>query len=205
MSDGNESYIEHLQKCYNQLRRSRLVKQAPVVNDDSLQHFARILNSALPQKGIVEQEVIDRCIKTQYFWNQRGFIRSLHPTRSSKNMRKDARCFVLLTIGLEIVREFELEKVIHLTWNKTTQQYELESIIDPQNPPDPETFRAQRLEERNERMKGGRRHQTPTETSETPTETSETHTETPATPTQTPTETTTVSKSTAWGDSSAPQ
>jgi len=151
MADVNLSYIEHLQKCYNLLRRSRLVKQAPVVSDDSLQHFLRILNSALPRKGVLEEECIDKCIKTQYFWNQRGFIRSLHPNRTNKNARKDARCFVLLTIGLEIVQEFELDKVVHLTWNKDTHQYTIESLIDPNNIPDPVTFRSERAEARNER------------------------------------------------------
>jgi hypothetical protein len=145
------AYIEHLQKCYNQLRRSRLVKQSPVVNDDSLQHFERILNSALPHIGNVEEELVDRTVKTMYFWNQRGYIRSLHPARSNKNMRKDARCFVLLTIGLEIVREFDLERVIRLNWNKDTHAYEAVSLIDPANPPDPETFRAEQREARNER------------------------------------------------------
>jgi len=157
MADANLSYIEHLQKCYNLLRRSRLVKQAPLVNDDSLQHFLRILNSALPRAGVAEEDLLDRCIKTQYFWNQRGFIRGLHPTRTNKNVRKDARCFVLLTIGLEIVQEFELEKVVHLTWNKDTRQYTIESLLDPNNLPDPETFRAERETSRNERKNRGRR------------------------------------------------
>lgn len=150
-TEGNDSYIEHLQKCYNQLRRSRLVKQSPVVNDDSLQHFAGILNSALPRYGNVEEQLLNRCVKQQYFWNQRGFIRSLHPNKTNNNSRKDMRCLMLLTIGLEIVREFDLDKVIHLNWNKDTNEYEAVSLIDPANPPDPETFRREQNEARNAR------------------------------------------------------
>jgi hypothetical protein len=205
MSDGNLSYIEHLQKCYNQLRRSRLVKQAPIVSDDSLQHFTRILNSALPRVGVAEEALLDKCIKTQYFWNQRGYIRGLHPARNNKNLRKDARCFVLLTIGLEIVREFELEKVVHLTWNKDTREYMVESLIDPNNPPDPETFRAEQREARAERMSGRRRTPAVTEPTATePTATESAATEsavTEAAQVETPTE----ESPKAWGDSSAPQ
>lgn len=150
-SQGNDSYIEHLQKCYNQLRRSRLVKQSPVVNDESLQHFARILNSALPRQGNVEEELLNRCVKQQYFWNQRGFIRGLHPNKPHNNSRKDMRCLTLLTIGLEIVREFELDKVIRLNWNKDNNEYEAVSLIDSANPPDVETFRREQIAARNAR------------------------------------------------------
>jgi len=157
---GNDSYFEHLQKCYNQLRRSRLVKQSPVVSDDSLQHFARILNSALPRAGVAEEELVDRFVKAQYFWNPRGYIRGLHPNRDNKNMRKDARCCVLLTIGLEIVREFELERVVHLNWNKDTREYEVVSLIDAANPPDPKTFHAEQRAARAERNNNRKRRPT---------------------------------------------
>lgn len=184
-SQGNDSYIEHLQKCYNQLRRSRLVKQSPVVNDESLQHFARILNSALPRQGNVEEELLNRCVKQQYFWNQRGFIRGLHPNKPHKNSHKDMRCLTLLTIGLEIVREFELDKVIHLNWNKDNNEYEAVSLIDPANPPDVETFRRDQIaarNARNTRRPKQRNDEQPTEQTTNDVTVSETvATETPAT------------------------
>lgn len=189
---GNDSYFEHLQKCYSKLRRCRLVKQSPVVTDDSLQHFAAILNEALPRAGVVEEELVDHCVKAQYFWNPRGYIRGLHPNNKDKNnMRKDARCFVLLTIGLEIVREFELERVIRLSWNKDNHEYEAVSLIDPANPPDAKTFHAEQRAARAERNGGRKRRD----------QNSEAAAPEPNTPEPVENDNSTQQKS--WGDSSA--
>jgi hypothetical protein len=202
-SQGNDSYIDHLQKCYNQLRRSRLVKQSPVVNDDSLQHFARTLNSALPRVNNVEEELLNRCVKQQYYWNQRGFIRSLHPNIKSNNSRRDMRCLVLLTIGLEIVREFELDKVIHLNWNKDNMEYEAISLIDPANPPDVETFRREQIAARNARnMRRPRHRNNEQPATETPVETSVVETVTVTATSETPVDknVNTSPKRKTWGD-----
>jgi len=192
-SQGNDSYIDHLQKCYNQLRRSRLVKQSPVVNDESLQHFARILNSALPRDGVAEEELLNRCIKQQYYWNQRGFMRALHPNKPHNNSRKDMRCLVLLTIGLEIVREFELDKVIHLNWNKDNAQYEAVSLIDPANPPDVETFRRDQIAARKARNTRRPKHSNDEQPTEQSTDQESTPVETSANEDVTP-------KPKTWGD-----
>ena len=128
MSDDEQSLIPRLQRAYRQLRKSRLAKKTEPrqTDDEALEHFVSILNSALPSPGDAAEEAVDKVIKMQYFSNPRGFIRGLHHKNTGKNSRKDTRFLVLLTIGLEIVREFELEKVVHLYWNDESREYEID-------------------------------------------------------------------------------
>lgn len=152
--DEENSYIARLQSCYNKLRKSRLVKNCPtVLDDEALEHFTGILNSALPVTP--EERSVEQAVKLMYFWNPYGFVRGLHKSGRGNNSRRDARCMILLTIGLEIVKEFGLSKVIHLKWNKETHEYELNLLLDPENPPDPETFRKE--QQTKERSKAPRR------------------------------------------------
>ena len=126
----DESLIPRLQRAYRQLRKSRLVKKTNPrqTDDEALEHFVSILNAALPRAGDPAEELGDKLIKLAYFSNPHGFVRGLRRKNPGKNARKDARCLILLTIGLEIVREFELEKVIHLNWNNEAREYDIEAI-----------------------------------------------------------------------------
>ena len=134
MSD-EQSLIPRLQRAYRQLRKSRLVKKTDPrqTDEEALQHFVSILNSALPRAGNPAEQAVDEAVKMQYFDNPHGFIRSLHRKKSGKNPRKEVRCLVLLTIGLEIVREFELEKVVHLHWNNEAREYNI-SVVGNASP-----------------------------------------------------------------------
>jgi hypothetical protein len=137
MSEEEQSLIPRLQRAYRQLRKSRLVKKTDPrqTDDEALEHFVSILNAALPRPGDPAEELADKVIKLQYFSNPRGFIRGLHRKNAPKNARQDARCLVLLTIGLEIVREFELEKVIHLHWNDEAREYDIEVLSNSHTSP----------------------------------------------------------------------
>ena len=132
MSEDEQSLIPRLQRAYRQLRKSRLAKTTDPrqTDNEALEHFVSVLNSALPRPGDAAEEAVDRVIKLQYFSNPRGFIRGLHHKNTGKNSRKDTRFLILLTIGLEIVREFELEKIVHLHWNNESREYEIDLNIN---------------------------------------------------------------------------
>lgn len=153
-----DNYFALLHSSFRQLRQSALVTGAPTVTDDDLTEFLRILNHALPKND--GEALVEQAVKAMYYANPRMFLKMMHSGRRTPNgSRRDVRHFVLLTIGLEIVNEFGLEKVIHLTWNKDTHQYEARSLIDPNNPPDPEAFRAeQRANRRNSAPRNGDRN-----------------------------------------------
>lgn len=143
--DQPDNYFALLHSSFRQLRQSALVANAPVVTNDDLNEFVRILNNALPKSS--EEALVEEAVKSLYYANPRMFQRMLHSGRNMPNgSRRDVRHFVLLTIGLEIVNEFGLENIVHLKWNKETRQYHADCLIDLNNPPDPETFR---MEQRN--------------------------------------------------------
>lgn len=151
MADQDESYLARVQRCYGYLRKSRIVKNAPLaVDDDALNHFIRYVNEALPTNP--EEEAVEQTVKHMYFGNKGGFVRGLTSRNKSNNARRDTRCYILLTIGLEIVREFGLTRVIHLQWNKQAREYEINLLLDPDNLPDRDTFRAEEAEARRERF-----------------------------------------------------
>jgi hypothetical protein len=155
MNEDEQSLIPRLQRAYRQLRKSRLVKKTDPrqTDDEALEHFVSILNAALPRPGDPAEELADKLIKLQYFSNPRGYIRGLHRKNTEKNARKDARCLILLTIGLEIVREFELEKVIHLHWNNEAREYDIEATVGNTRPSpvrDATRIRRQPAQETNE-------------------------------------------------------
>lgn len=166
MSD-EQSLIPRLQRAYRQLRKSRLVKKTDPrqTDEEALQHFLSVLNSALPRAGNPAEQAVDEVIKMQYFDNPHGFIRSLHRKKSGKNPRKEVRCLILLTIGLEIVREFELEKVVHLHWNNEAREYNISVVGNVPVSPKPAGTengeveeleqKVRRLEEEMEKMKTG--------------------------------------------------
>ncbi len=165
MMNDEQSLIPRLQRAYRQLRKSRLTKKTDPrqTDEEALQHFVSILNSALPRAGNPAEQAVDEVIKMQYFDNPHGFIRSLHRKKSGKNPRKEVRCLVLLTIGLEIVREFELEKVVHLHWNNEAREYNI-SVVGNASPKLPRAEsgeveeleqKVRRLEEVMEKMKTG--------------------------------------------------
>lgn len=153
MSD-EQSLIPRLQRAYRQLRKSRLVKKTDPrqTDEEALQHFVSILNSALPRAGNPAEQAVDEVVKMQYFDNPHGFIRSLHRKKSGKNPRKEVRCLVLLTIGLEIVREFELEKVVHLHWNNEAREYNISIVGTSPKPARTETGEVEELEQKVRRL-----------------------------------------------------
>lgn len=143
------NYFALLHSSFRRLRQSALVTGAPTVTDENLNEFLGILNNALPRNDA--ETLVEQAVKAMYYANPRMFLKMMHSGRRTPNgSRRDVRHFVLLTVGLEIVKEFGLEKVIHLTWNKDAHQYEARSLIDPNNPPDADAFRAeQRANRRN--------------------------------------------------------
>ena len=156
MSD-EQSLIPRLQRAYRQLRKSRLVKKTDPrqTDEEALQHFVSVLNSALPRAGNPAEQAVDEVVKMQYFDNPHGFIRSLHRKKSGKNPRKEVRCLILLTIGLEIVREFELEKVVHLHWNNEAREYNISVVGNAPASPKPartETGEVEELEQKVRRL-----------------------------------------------------
>jgi hypothetical protein len=155
-----DNYFALLHSSYRQLRQSSLVTGAPVVTDENLAEFVKILNGSLPKGN--NEALVEQAIKAMYYANPRMFLRMVHSGRRTPNgSRRDVRHFVLLTIGLEIVREFGLEKLIHLTWNQEKTVYEARSLIDPNNPPDVEAFRAEQRANRQNReaRHNDRRHE----------------------------------------------
>lgn len=149
--DAPHNYLSLLHNNYKQLRQTNLVKNAPIFTDEDMNEFLRILNDTLPEKP--EEAMVEQTIKALYYSNPYMFNTLVHNGRNAPNgARRDVRHFVLLTIGLEIVREFGLDKLVHLTWNKETHLYEARSLVDPNHPIDPEAFRAERQAKRLARL-----------------------------------------------------
>ena len=125
MDDPNamNNFIDRVDNCYRQLQETTLVKNAESKNatQEDLDEFVRILNSAMADHNNPVELGIDAFFKRFYF-PHKHVVKML---QSSKNHNRSMRCCVLLTIGLEIVRDLGIEEGLlapnEMTYSKAFQ------------------------------------------------------------------------------------
>ncbi len=105
---------KRLYDCYKLVTKSRLVSGD--VSEDTIAEFQTLLNNAQPVDD-VEELARRSLVKSMYYSNQEGFMRYI----SSSANRVSA--LILWTESKRIVRFFNLQGKVHLSWNDETNQY----------------------------------------------------------------------------------
>ena len=143
------AYLGRITAVRNQLLASNVVLNAATreISQEDIEEFNQILNQVLPDPNNPVEYTVDSFFKKMYFAH-RGIIRPLQREKNSRPDQEDLpdrsmRQCVLLSIGLEIVRELGIEKLIHINWNQSTREYEvgLANTVEPTRKRGPKKIR----------------------------------------------------------------
>ena len=117
---------KRLYDCYKLVTKCKLV--AGDTSDDAITEFQTLLNNAQPVDD-VEELAKRSVVKGMYYSNQEGFIRYISTTANRVS------ALILWTESKRIVKFFNLQGRVHLSWNDETNTYVAQKHLKPVDRP----------------------------------------------------------------------
>ena len=109
------SLYKNLYDGFKAVQNSRLVQSKGPVTDEDLEEFENLLNDAQPQNET--ERNYQQFFKGMYHSNPLGCIKYIY---TGKN---NVSACILWTESKRIIRYFNLQGRVHLSWNKETSKY----------------------------------------------------------------------------------
>lgn len=117
---------KRLYDCYKLVTKCKLL--AGDTSDDAITEFQTLLNNAQPVDDV--EELAKRSLtKGMYYSNQEGFIRYISTTSNRVS------ALILWTESKRIVKFFDLQGKVHLSWNDETNTYVAQKHLKPSERP----------------------------------------------------------------------
>lgn len=117
---------KRLYDCYKLVTKCKLVTGD--TSDDAIAEFQTLLNNAQPVDDA--EELAKRSLtKGMYYSNQDGFIKYISTTSNRVS------ALILWTESKRIVKFFDLQGKVHLSWNDETNTYVAQKHLKPTDRP----------------------------------------------------------------------